>query len=221
MDHALIGFVLQVFLGFLAIMNPLGNTPIFLSLVEHLPEDARPRVARTAVISAFIIVVLFTLGGNFIFRMFGITLPAFRIAGGILLFMIAYHLVRAKRSHQHHPTEEEQPETPSPYEEPAEDVAITPLGTPILAGPGTITTALSLVGRQTDPLKILIVLGVFGLICFTTYLCFIYGEVLVKRFKPSLIGVMTRLMGLILSVIAVQMVIEGVTEVARSLILPH
>ncbi|OAQ21456.1 MarC family protein [Thermosulfurimonas dismutans] len=218
MDHALIGFILQVFLSFMAIMNPVGNTPIFLSLVNHLPEAERLRVARIAVLSAFVIVVAFTLGGNLLFRMFGITLPAFRIAGGILLFMIAYHLVRAKRSHQHHPTEEEHPRFSNTYEEEElEDVAITPLGTPILAGPGTITTALSLVGRKSDIFTIFIVLAVFGLVCLLTYLCFVYGEALVKRLRPSLIGVMTRLMGLILSVVAVQMVIEGLTEVISQL----
>lgn len=190
----------------MAIMNPIGNTPIFLSLVEGFPEEEKIRIARTATLWAFFIVTVFTLGGNFIFRLFGITLPAFRIAGGILLFMIAYHLVRAKRSHQHHPTEEETEESP-------EDIAVTPLATPILAGPGTITTALSLVGRKTDPLKILTVIGIFALVCLTTYFCFVYGENLMKRLRPYWIGVMTRLMGLILSVVAVQMVIEGLAEV--------
>ncbi len=199
-------FLLQSTVSLMAIMNPIGNTPIFLSLVEGFPEEEKIRIARTATLWAFFIVTVFTLGGNFIFRLFGITLPAFRIAGGILLFMIAYHLVRAKRSHQHHPTEEETEESP-------EDIAVTPLATPILAGPGTITTALSLVGRKTDPLKILTVIGIFALVCLTTYFCFVYGENLMKRLRPYWIGVMTRLMGLILSVVAVQMVIEGLAEV--------
>ncbi len=217
MSHEFLGFVLQVFLGFFAIMNPIGNTPIFLSLVEHLPERKRKRVARNAVFSAFVIVMVFTLGGNLIFRIFGITLPAFRIAGGILLFMIAYHLVRAKKTHQHHPTEEEHPEAAASLEE-AEDPSVTPLGTPILAGPGTITTALSLVGRQTDPLKIVLVISAFGVVCLVTYSFFVYSEAVVKKVKPSTIGVMTRLMGLILSVMAVQMVIEGISEVAGEIL---
>ncbi|HFC97633.1 MAG TPA: NAAT family transporter [Thermosulfurimonas dismutans] len=194
-------FVLQTAVSFLAIMNPIGNTPLFVSLVEDFTEEEKIRIARTATLWAFFIVTAFTLGGNLIFRLFGITLSAFRIAGGVLLFMIAYHLVRAKRSHQHHPTAEEAEE--------AEDIAITPLATPILAGPGTITTALSLVGRKTDPLKILTVILVFAVICLLTYLCFIYGEALTKRLRPSWIGVMTRLMGLILAVVAVQMILEG------------
>lgn len=208
-DHFLV-FTLQALVSFLAIMNPVGNTPIFLSLVDEFPEEERIKIARTATLWAFFIVTIFTLGGNFIFRLFGITLPAFRIAGGILVFMIAYHLVRAKRSHQHHPTEEEA--------ESAEDIAVTPLATPILAGPGTITTALSLVGRQTDLVRIFTIIGIFGLVCLATYLCFVYGEILTKRLRPYWIGVMTRLMGLILAVVAVQMILEGLTEAVSQII---
>jgi len=199
-----IRFILECLFSFLAIMNPIGNTPVFLSLVEFMPESEKLRIARVSTISAFLIVLLFTIGGNIIFRLFGITLPAFRIAGGILVFMIAYNLVRARKSHQHHPTEEEYKEGE------AEDIAITPLGTPILAGPGTITTALSLVGKKAQISNIIIVIAVFGFVCFITYLCFIYGEYIEKKLKPSQIGIMTRLMGLILAVVAVQMIIEGV-----------
>ena len=210
-------FILQVFLSFIAIMNPIGNTPIFLSLVSQLPPEEHKKVAFNGVVFAFGVIFVFTLCGNLIFRLFGITLPAFRIGGGILLFMIAYHLVRAKRSHQHHPTEEEHPglfkESQEELDEEAKDIAITPLGTPILAGPGTITTALSLVGKKSDVFSILIVIGVFGVVCLLTYICFIYGEILTRKLKPSAIGAMTRLMGLILAVVAVQMIIEGITQV--------
>jgi len=201
-----IGFLLQVFLSFFAIMNPIGNIPIFLSLVSEYPEEKRIKVAKNAVITAFIIVFSFTIGGNIIFRLFGITLPAFRIAGGILVFGIAYNLMKARYSHHHHPREEEHPE------EEVEDIAITPLGTPILAGPGTITTALSLVGKETNPLNIAIILAIFAVICLITFYCFKYSEALSKKLPPYSIGVMTRLMGLILSIIAVQMIGEGVVE---------
>ncbi len=217
-EHNLIGLFLQTFLSFLAIMNPIGNTPVFLSLVSHLSYPERLRVARIGVISAFIIVVIFVLGGNLIFRLFGITLPAFRIAGGILLFGIAYNLLKARKTHHQHPTKEEHPWLFEEVEEDPEDVAITPLGTPILAGPGTITTALSLVGKKSDPFSIFVVIMVFGLVCLITYLCFVYGEGLTKKIGPSSIGVMTRLMGLILSVVAVQMIIEGITEVGINVI---
>ncbi len=206
MEFLNIGFILQSFFSFFAIMNPIGNTPIFLSLVSNIPESDHRKVAFTGVLTAFLIVLLFTVGGNLIFRFFGITLPAFRIAGGILVFMIARNLLKAKKSYQHHPTEEE-------IEEDIENIAITPLATPILAGPGTITTALSLVGKKSDLVTIVTVISVFGIVCLITYFCFIYGDLLTKKLKPSAIGVMTRLMGLILAVVAVQMIIEGSTDI--------
>ncbi len=201
----MIAFILHIFTGFLAIMNPIGNAPIFVSLVEDYDEPTKRLVAKKAVVTAFIICAIFTVGGNIIFRLFGITLPAFRIAGGILVFLIALQLLRGRHSRQHHPEEH-------PSEESPEELAITPLGTPILAGPGTITTAMSFVGKHSNLSTLALVLGVFLIVCFLTYFCFVYGEALLDRLGKGKIGVITRLMGLILAVIAVQMVLEGLKE---------
>ncbi|NPA48774.1 MAG: NAAT family transporter [Thermodesulfobacteria bacterium] len=202
----MLSFILQVFSGFLAIMNPIGNVPVFISLVEEFDEETRRRVAKKAVIGAFIICSLFVFTGNFIFRFFGITLPAFRIAGGILVFLIAYQLLRGKPSRQHHPGEEEHEEADP------DSIAITPLATPILAGPGTITTAMSFAGSRTHFYDLLLIIGVFGVVCLLTYYCFVYGEAISNRLGRTKIGVITRLMGLILAVIAVQMILEGLRE---------
>ena len=202
----MLSFILQVFSGFIAIMNPIGNVPVFISLVEEFDEETKKRVAKKAAVASFFICTIFVLAGNFIFRFFGITLPAFRIAGGILVFLIAYHLLRGKTSRQHHPGEEEH-EAADP-----DSIAITPLATPILAGPGTITTAMSFAGAKEHFYDLLLIVGVFGVVCFITYLCFIYGEAISGRLGRTRIGVITRLMGLILAVIAVQMVLEGLKE---------
>ncbi len=202
----MISFILQIFSGFLAIMNPIGNVPVFVSLVEEFDESTRKKVAQKAVVAAFIICALFVIAGNFIFRFFGITLPAFRIAGGILVFLIAYHLLRGKPSRQHHPGEEEHEEADP------DSIAITPLATPILSGPGTITTAMSFAGARTHFYDLILILAVFAVVCLFTYLCFIYGEAISQRLGRTRIGVITRLMGLILAVIAVQMVLEGLRE---------
>jgi len=202
----MLAFVLQIFSGFLAIMNPIGNIPVFIGLVEGFDASVKKRVARKATLTAFFIGALFILTGNIIFRFFGITLPAFRIAGGILVFLIAHHLLRGKPSRQHHPGEEEH-EADDP-----DSLAITPLGTPILAGPGTITTAMSFVGSKQDLFDVFLVLGVFGVVCLLTYICFVYGEAIFERLGRTKIGVITRLMGLILAVIAVQMCLEGLKE---------
>ncbi len=202
----MLSFILQVFSGFIAIMNPIGNVPVFIGLVEEFDEKTKKKVAQKAVLAAFIICTIFVLAGNFIFRFFGITLAAFRIAGGILVFLIAYHLLRGKASRQHHPGEEEHEEADP------DSIAITPLATPILAGPGTITTAMSFAGARTHFYDLLLVIGVFGIVCLLTYVCFIYGEAISERLGRTRIGVITRLMGLILAVIAVQMVLEGLKE---------
>ncbi len=202
----MLSFILQVFSGFIAIMNPIGNVPVFISLVEEFDEETKKRVAKKAALAAFIICALFVLAGNFIFRFFGITLPAFRIAGGILVFLIAYHLLRGKPSRQHHPGEEEHEEADP------DSVAITPLATPILSGPGTITTAMSFAGARTHFYDLLLIISVFAVVCLLTYLCFVYGEAISERLGRTRIGVITRLMGLILAVIAVQMVLEGLKE---------
>jgi multiple antibiotic resistance protein len=200
----------HVFMGFLAIMNPIGNTPIFLGLVGDVDEKQRRMVARRAVFVAFVIVAIFAIGGNLIFRLFGITLPAFRIAGGILIFAIAYELLNGRRSHQHCFSEEEKGALEV---EELEDIAVTPLATPLLAGPGTIATAMSFIGDTRDIGVILLVMGILGVVCLTTYLCFVYAQVLAKRVGQSWVNVVTRVMGLILAVIAVQMVIIGVKGV--------
>ncbi len=199
-------YILQIFSGFLAIMNPIGNVPVFIGLVEGFDENTKKRVAKKATLTAFFICSVFVVMGNLIFRFFGITLPAFRIAGGVLVFLIAYHLLRGKTSRQHHPGEEEHEENDP------ESLAVTPLGTPILSGPGTITTAMSFVGARQHFLDIAIILSVFGVVCLLTYLCFVYGEAIFERLGRTKIGVITRLMGLILAVIAVQMILEGLSE---------
>ncbi len=204
-------FASTVVMGFFAIMNPIGNTPIYLGLVMGLDEKAKRRVARKAVVLAFFIVAVFTIGGGIIFKLFGITLPAFQIAGGILVFLVGYELLHGRESAMHHPPAGESGES----EGAAEDVAITPLALPILAGPGTISTAMNFAGAHSGYLYNGVVVAVFALMCAVTYVCFISGEKLVARMGRGVIKVVTRLMGLILTVISVQMVIAGVVNIVK------
>jgi multiple antibiotic resistance protein len=193
--------------GFFAIMNPIGNTPIYLSLVGDLSESDRRRVALHSVVLAFAIVGCFAIGSSIIFKLFGITLPAFQIAGGILIFFVGYQLLHGRQSAIHHPPASERDETAD-----ASEIAITPLAVPILAGPGTVSTAMNFVGAHSSVLYTAVVVVMFGIICAATYLAFISGEKIVSRIKPGIIKVVTRLMGLIITVISVQMVITGVGQ---------
>jgi multiple antibiotic resistance protein len=136
---SLVGHALSVFMGFFAIMNPLPNIPIFVSLTADDTPDVRKRVAGKALMIAFVVTAVFCLLGKMIFTLFGITLPAFLIAGGVLVAMIGFQMLHGRQSSVHHPAGEDQ----KVNEEAALSVAVTPLALPILAGPGLITTAMN------------------------------------------------------------------------------
>lgn len=199
--HEIIGHTLSAFAGFFAIMNPLANTPIFLSVTEGQPQDAKKKVAAKAIRTTFILVVVFVLLGQVIFRLFGVTFPAFRITGGILIGLIGYQMLHGGSSATH---------KQSPGSE--TDVAIIPLAIPLLAGPGTIVTAMSFAGNK-GPLPIATTLGAFAVLCLITYISFLSAERMVRFLGKDGLAVIGRLMGLILATIGVQMVIQGITQV--------
>ncbi len=131
----LLTYSLTVFTGFFAVMNPIANTPIFLGLVEGESEAAKRKIAKTASLTAFLIVTSFVILGKYIFQLFGITIPAFKITGGILIFYIGFEMLMSKKSKVHDPESKEEDS----------GIAISPLAIPILAGPGTIVTAMNFV----------------------------------------------------------------------------
>lgn len=196
---------LTVFMGFLAIMNPVANTPIFLSLTRGNDAKMTKAVAIRSLLIAFLIVVLFAVAGKLIFELFNLTLPAFRITGGLLVFVIGFHMLQGNQSLVHHPTAVDQRQTQSA----ALDIAVSPLAMPILAGPGTITTAMNY-SANGGILDVIITIGTFAVLCGITYTCFIFGERFVTYIGESALGAITRMMGLILAVIGTQMVLEGI-----------
>lgn len=199
MTEHLLTFSLTVFTGFFAIMNPIANTPIFLGLVEGRGVAAKKTIAKTSCITAFVIVLCFVVIGKYIFEVFGITIPAFKITGGVLLFYVGFEMLQSKRSRIHH---QEGPE-------PDDGVAVSPLAIPILAGPGTIVTAMNYVTDGTLP-HILIVLIVFGVMICLTFLAFSLGERIVKAIGDHLILVIGKIMGLILAIIGTGMAVAGI-----------
>ncbi len=208
--HEMILFSATVFMGLFAIMNPFANTPIFIGLTQSVDSGQKKLIAFKSLLYAFIIVAAFCVLGHFIFKLFGITLPAFKITGGILLFLVGYNLIQGKETPVHHPTDERKKEIKEKFENNETNIAISPLAIPILAGPGTISTAMNFVGASPDFAHILVVIIAFALLCLITYLMFISGERLIRFLGPGLLNVITRIMGLILAVIATQMVIGGI-----------
>lgn len=188
--------LLSVFLGFFAIMNPLANTTVFVGLTSNMSAAERVRTATKALLITFAIILLFSVLGKTLFHFFGITLPALRITGGILVFLIGYHMLQGASSSMHS------------TEASADNLAISPLAVPILAGPGTIATAMNF-SASGELLAIGTTVGMFALLCFITWLCFFFSEQIVRHLNSGLLDIITRLMGLILAVIGVQMLIEG------------
>jgi len=202
---------LTVFMGFFAMLNPLGNLPVFMGMVKDFDYKTQKKVAFKAVLVAFIIIAIFSAFGHILFRLFGITLPAFQIAGGIIVFIIGYNLLNAHESTMHSQTRTRRVD----QEKIAEDIAISPLGTPLLAGPGTISSAMNFVGAEKSHLNTLLVIVIFGVMCIISYILFISGKRLAAIINPGILKVVTRVMGLILAVIAVQMLINGIEGTIR------
>ena len=198
MDN-LITFSITVFTGFFAIMNPIANVPIFSALVQGANKNTQKRIAKNATLIAFIIVVSFVVLGKFIFELFGITIPAFKITGGILIFYVGFEMLQSKKSavkHLKNPNIDE-------------NIAVSPLAIPILAGPGTIVTAMNFVTKP-DIIHISGVIAVFALMCLLTYFFFVISDKIVKALGNNVISVIGKIMGLIIAIIGTNMILEGI-----------
>lgn len=200
----MISLLLKITVSFFAVMNPIGNIPIFISLTNGYSQQQKKYTARKAAFVSFCILTAFLVLGNFIFSMFGITIHAFRIAGGILIFGIAYNLLHAKTSTTQTPHSKEKEEATE-----KEDISITPLALPIMAGPGTIATVMTHASSYNIPNLILVFVG-FTLVLGISYILFYYSTPIIEKLGHGGLNVITRLMGLILAVISIQMIAEGI-----------
>lgn len=187
-------------MAFFAILNPIGNLPVFISLTSTDDEKIAEVVARQALILSAIIIAVVTLFGKDIFRLFGINLAALRIISGIIIIIIGYDMLHGKISSLQHNVDP----TMSPIEQ-EKSVAVSPLAMPILAGPGTISTAMNLATKDNQ----FVVILSFVVLCVITYFLFVYGKLIVAKLGKNVITVITRLMGLILAVIGTDMTIAG------------
>lgn len=197
-----------VFMGFFAIMNPIANVPIFIGLTSDDDTQTTAAVARRSLFLAFIIVAAFSIAGKIIFELFGLTLPAFRITGGLLVFLIGFHMLQGKHSSVQHPSEDDKQKS----REAALSIAVSPLAMPILAGPGTIASAMNF-SAGGGLMEVVVTVLMFAVLCVITYILFIYGGKLVTYIGSSAVNVITRMMGLIIAVIGTQMVIDGLNGI--------
>ena len=199
-------FLLVALSSIFFLVDPFAAIGTFLAITANLDGPRRRLMARKASITCCIVLTTFALVGKFIFRMFGITLPAFEIAGGLILLLIGLDMLQAKRS----ATQESSGEA----EEAAvkDDVGIVPLGIPMLAGPGAISSVMVLVGQAT---KFWEVLTIVGSIAFTAYVSYwvLASADRVRRFMGETgIRILVRIMGLLLVALAVQFFVNGLTD---------
>ncbi len=205
-----IAMALNVFISIFAIVNPLGNIPAFLALTDGYTKEERAHVILKIVLVASGVLVVFGLIGNYIFQMFSITIPAFRIAGGMLIIRVAFSMMQG----QHTQTKITHEEMHDALER--EAVGITPLAVPLFAGPGAITTVMLYVSQFNQAGQILPTLWVFASILLTMALSGVlltYALQLNKYMGRSGLMVFSRIMGLILAAIGVQFIINGVVGV--------
>ncbi|WP_406662998.1 MarC family protein [Gallaecimonas sp. GXIMD1310] len=196
---------ITVFMAFFAIMNPLANSSLFIALTGDFSRSEQRSIALRSVLMALLIVALFTFGGRAIFQVFGITLPAFKLAGGVMIGLIGYHLLQGEHSSVHRPADKDL----AASRDAALSVAITPLGIPVLAGPGTIATAMNFAAGSTLPEAALVLLA-FAVVAVLTYIAFVGGRWVSDFLGANVIKVISRLMGLILAVVGAQMLIDGI-----------
>lgn len=195
------------FMAFFAIMNPISNLPAYMALVADDSQKISRKIAFRSLLIAFVIITVFIFSGDFIFKVFGITIVSFRIAGGILVAVIGYHMINGNHSPSYKGMEQ-QAVNSDPM-----SIAISPLAMPLFAGPGTITTALSLAngGLQNQ----LITVVAFALLCVITYLLLRSAKQIAGFLGENLMKIITKMMGLLLFSIGMQMIIVSVQTLIK------
>src|SRR5487761_1445131 len=188
------------------LVDPFAAIPTFLAVTASSDHAHRRRMARKAAITCCIVLTSFAFAGRLIFRMLGITLPAFEIAGGVVLLLIGIDMLEAKRS----PTQE----SSSEMEEASlkEDAGIVPLGIPMLAGPGAISSVMVLVGQAPSPWQMTAIVAAIAITAFLSYLLLGSAGRVRGVLGETGIRILVRIMGLLLMALAVQFFVNGMTD---------
>ena len=200
-------FFILCFSSLFTLINPIGIVPIFISITEGYTKRERDIIALKSVIFSFFILVLFGIIGDFIFSFYHITIHGFRIAGGILLLKISFDMIESKRSRtKTTPKEEKEAEEKN-------EIAYTPLGIPLIAGPGSIASIMILSSESAaDNNDKILLLSALILVLFITFITFKLSKILSKRFGKLGLRIMQRIMGLILMVISIEFILKGIKD---------
>ncbi|HLP01763.1 MAG TPA: NAAT family transporter [Opitutaceae bacterium] len=199
-------YTLFAFTSMFVIIDPIAIIPMFLAMTERDTPAQQKRMAGLASTVAALVLILFALAGKWIFQFLGITMAAFQIAGSVLLLRIALDMLYANRARDRQSDEEVEAGAAK------DDIAITPLGVPMLAGPGAISTSLILLGQARGWAQYLALFACIGAVCFASYFILRFASSGARRVNPLAMKLVTRIMGLLLAAVAVQFTINGLEQ---------
>ena len=199
----------NAFLTILVTIDPLALVPLFLALTAGMNRHERVQVSIRASLIAFGIMALFALAGATILSVFGITLPAFRVAGGFLLFFIAFEMIFEKRQNRKEKTAEV-----AVTKDLIRDIAAFPLAIPLISGPGAISATVLLSGTFQGPLAKAALIGIIAICLALTYVVLLLADRADRILGETGRSIMTRLLGVLLAALSVQFVADGVKALA-------
>jgi len=195
-----------------AIVDPFGTLPFYAALTDGFSPEDRHVVLRRAVVVLGVILALFALLGRFLFAVFGFTLGAFEIAGGAILFVIAFDMLQGEMTRTKFTSQDREAAVAR-----RDEIAVVPLGIPLLAGPGSISTVMIYEGSAgSDPLALVATYVAILVVACATYVILRLGQPILEKLGRTGVMAMTRVLGLILAALGVQFVLNGVAAV-----LPH
>lgn len=197
------------FATFFVVIDPIGLVPMFLALTDGMDGKARRRNALCAILFAAGVLLVFAIAGQPVLNFLGISLPAFRIAGGLLLFLTALEMLFEKRNERRErQVREAGANSPATTHD---DIWVFPLGLPLIAGPGAIASVILLMGTHAgEPAAQVVTIAVMFAVLLLTLAMFLAADRLKRHIAPTVIRAMTRLLGMILAALAVQFVITGI-----------
>jgi multiple antibiotic resistance protein len=201
----MLDFAITAFVSILFLVDPPGTVPAYMALTARYSPERRRKTASVASAVATLSLMGFAAVGNLVFRLLGLTLPAFQIAGGVILFMVALDMIRAQRSTQEHPKELKESQDAAADT----DVAVAPLAIPMLAGPAALSTVAVLMAQAKEADKVAVVflaIALTGVICYITLRL---AESIQTRLGTTGVQIMSRVFGLVLAGIGVQFILNG------------
>lgn len=204
-------FLITAFTTLLVIIDPIALTPIFLALTHGMTAAHRRRLATRACGVGIAILLVFALFGQTVLNFVGISMPAFRIAGGVLLFLTALDMLFERRQARRKDRIEEA------EEDHHHDPSVFPLAIPLIAGPGAIATIILLTGEASNVAEFSAVLGIMVVVVLMTFVSFLMAHLMERALGKTGIIVITRILGMLLAALAIQFILDGVANFGAGL----